>query len=66
LGQTARFHDARLAPQDSALLGAIGLTGRRLVRMCQPGEPYIIQVQTTRIGLSRHVAEGIFVIPENT
>jgi Fe2+ transport system protein FeoA len=64
VGRTARFLAAQLAPQDCALLGAIGLTERCLLRVCQKGEPCIIQVRATRIGLSRAVADGILVVPE--
>ena len=63
-GQTARLHAADLHPQDCALLRAIGLTDRCVLRICKAGEPCIVQVRTTRIGLSRAVAEGIMVVPE--
>lgn len=63
-GETARFHAAELAPQDCALLRALGLTDRCVMRICKVGEPCIVQVRSTRIGLSRSVADGIFVVPE--
>jgi len=63
-GQTARLHGADLNPQDCALLRAIGLTDRCVLRICKIGEPCIVQVRATRIGLSRSVAEGIMVVPE--
>jgi Fe2+ transport system protein FeoA len=55
---------AELPAQDCALLGALGMTDRCVLRICKIGEPCIVQVQSTRIGLSRSVAEGILVFPE--
>lgn len=63
-GCTARLHTALLRPEDCALLKALGLTDRSVMRVCQVGEPCIVQVKTTRIGLSRVVADGILVVPE--
>jgi hypothetical protein len=58
------LHGAELAARDCALLRAIGLTDRCLLRVCKIGEPCIVQVRATRIGLSRAVADGILVLPE--
>lgn len=63
-GVLARLHNAELAREDGALLRALGLTDRSLVRVCKAGEPCIVQVRTTRIGLSRVVAERVLVVPE--
>ena len=46
------------------LLRSLGLTTDSLVRVCKQGEPCIVQVRSTRIGLSKAVARRIFVIPE--
>ena len=54
----------RNATELLARLKALGLTDRSLMRVCQVGEPCIVQVKTTRIGLSRVVADGILVVPE--
>jgi Fe2+ transport system protein FeoA len=35
------------------------------MRICKVGEPCIVQVHATRIGLSRTVADGILVVPES-
>ena len=59
------MHRADLSPQDCALLQALGLTDSCVLRVCKIGEPCIVQVRTTRIGLSRAVADGIFVVPES-
>jgi Fe2+ transport system protein FeoA len=53
-----------LTPQDCALLRALGLTDRCSLRICKVGEPCIVEVRSTRIGLSKSVAHGIFVVPE--
>jgi Fe2+ transport system protein FeoA len=64
-GQRARLHTADLAPQDCALISALGLTDRCVLHICKAGEPCIVQVQSTRIGLARSVADGILVVPES-
>lgn len=64
-GQVARLHGADLNPHDCALLRALGLTDHCVMRICKVGEPCIVQVRSTRIGLSRSVADGILVIPES-
>jgi Fe2+ transport system protein FeoA len=63
-GCVARLHAANLSAQDCALLRALGLTDECTLRICQVGEPCIVQVRTTRIGLSRAVADGILVVPQ--
>jgi Fe2+ transport system protein FeoA len=63
-GRTARLHSADLAKDDCALLRALGLTDRCLLRVCKAGEPCIVEVKATRIGLSRALARGVFVVPE--
>lgn len=63
-GSTARLHSAELGTDDCALLNALGLTDRCLLRVCKAGEPCIVEVKATRIGLSRALARGVFVIPE--
>ena len=63
-GATARLHSADLAKDDCALLKALGMTDRCLLRVCKAGEPCIVEVKATRIGLSRTLARGLFVVPE--
>jgi Fe2+ transport system protein FeoA len=63
-GSIARLHSADLAQDDCALLKALGLTDRCLLRVCKSGEPCIVEVKATRIGLSRTLARGLFVVPE--
>lgn len=64
-GCMARLHGADLAPEDCALLRALGMTDQCRLRICKIGEPCIVEVRSTRIGLSRAVADGILVIPES-
>jgi Fe2+ transport system protein FeoA len=62
-GTLARFHEARLDPEAVSLLRALGLTVACQLKLCKAGDPFIVQVRTTRIGLSKAVARGIYVIP---
>lgn len=64
VGSRARFHDSQLEPGDLQLLEALGLTGACRLRVCQAGDPWIVQVRATRIGIAEAVARAIFVIPE--
>jgi Fe2+ transport system protein FeoA len=63
-GAWARFQTADLDEDSTHLLETLGLTPSSQVRLCQAGEPCIVQVRSTRIGLSNSVARQIFVIPE--
>jgi Fe2+ transport system protein FeoA len=63
-GQTARLHEARLDSNAVGLLRALGLSETRPFRVCKAGEPCILQVEGTRIGVSRVVARNLFVIPD--
>lgn len=63
-GCDARFHEASLDAESRNLLRALGLTPASVMRLCQQGEPCIVQVRATRIGLSKTVAGKILVIPE--
>ena len=63
-GRSARLHAADLPDPEVALLRALGLTDRALLRLAKAGDPWIIQVRSTRIGLSQAVAQRILVVPE--
>jgi Fe2+ transport system protein FeoA len=63
-GAVARLHDTRLDEDTRSLLRSLGLTDASAVRVCKVGEPFILQVRATRIGVSRAVAGGIFVTCE--
>jgi Fe2+ transport system protein FeoA len=62
-GALARFEEARLDPEATRMLRALGLVESCEFRLCQAGEPFIVQVRGTRIGLSRAVARCLFVVP---
>lgn len=63
-GTIARLHGTSLDPHSCDLLRALGLTRQCQLTLCKVGEPCIVQVRSTRIGLSRAVASGIFVVPD--
>jgi Fe2+ transport system protein FeoA len=50
-----------LDDQSRAVLRSLGLTDGARFRICRLGDPCIIQVQSTRIGLSKAVAQSIYV-----
>ena len=47
--------------QSRALLRSLGLVDGARLRICRLGDPCIIQVGSTRIGLSKVVAQSIYV-----
>jgi Fe2+ transport system protein FeoA len=63
-GNVARLHGTRLDDETRLFLRSLGLTDASTLRVCKCGEPLIIQVRTTRIGLSRAVGHEILVVPE--
>jgi Fe2+ transport system protein FeoA len=63
IGDTARVHRTSVDANVARFLRAVGLTNTSEFRLCKAGEPCIIQVRSTRIGLSRAVADRIFVVP---
>ncbi|MFQ5655793.1 MAG: ferrous iron transport protein A [Planctomycetota bacterium] len=62
-GARATLHDDDLDEPDRALVRAMGLTERSDLRICRQGEPCIVQVERTRVGLSRGLARRIFALP---
>jgi Fe2+ transport system protein FeoA len=50
-----------LDDQSRAVLRSLGLTDGARLRICRRGDPCIIQVRSTRIGLSKVVAQSIYV-----
>ena len=64
VGKTARLHNTQLDAQSSGLLRALGLCEAECLTVCKAGEPCILQVGATRIGVSRTVASKIYVIPD--
>jgi Fe2+ transport system protein FeoA len=65
-GQRAIVHcDAidGLPEGDRCLLHAMGLHDECHIRVCSPGTPCIVQIDSTRLGLSADVAGRILVTP---
>ena len=60
-GECGRLHLGQLACEDCDLLNALGLTDQCEIRVCRRGEPYIVQVSTTRLGLSSKLAQRIYI-----
>ena len=65
VGSVVRFRGTQLEPESCDLLRALGLTRECQLTLCKAGEPCIVQVRATRIGLSKLVAGQIYVIPES-
>ncbi|MEO6224081.1 MAG: FeoA family protein [Vicinamibacterales bacterium] len=63
VGAVARLHEAQLDAEGCHQLRSLGLTGSCKLTLCKKGEPCIVQVRSTRIGISRAVARHIFVVP---
>ena len=63
VGARARMHSHELPDSDLQLLEAIGLTARSEIRVLQQGEPCIVLVRDTRVGLTRPVASRMRVVP---
>jgi Fe2+ transport system protein FeoA len=63
-GVRARLASSGLPPLESKLLAAMGLAlGCRLIVRTQ-GDPTIVEVRATRIGLARSVAARLVVVAE--
>lgn len=65
-GAAAQLHGANLGDEDFALLEALGMTRSCRFRVCKVGDPWIVQVRETRIGLAASVARQILVVPDAT
>jgi Fe2+ transport system protein FeoA len=65
VGQSARLHALDLDEGSAGLLHALGLTRDSDIRLCKRGEPCIVQVGGTRLGVSASVACHILVWPQN-
>ena len=63
IGDVAYFTYAELGAESRDLLRALGLTDNSVLRVCKQGEPCIIQVRATRIGISGRIAQHVMVTP---
>ena len=50
-----------LDDESRVVLRSLGLTDGARLRICRLGDPCIIQVRSTRIGLSKAVAQSVYV-----
>jgi Fe2+ transport system protein FeoA len=62
-GSRCRVRCRHMTEEDAELLAAMGLGNECTVRVCQAGDPCIVQVAATRLGLSRAIAQRILVVP---
>ena len=63
-GAEASLHSTELDADTRSLLRSLGLTDASPLRVCKNGEPFIIQVRATRIGVTGAVAGQIFVLAD--
>ncbi|MDP6693386.1 MAG: FeoA family protein [Phycisphaerales bacterium] len=59
--EEAVVHFADLEQEERESLAAMGLLEECTIHLCQQGEPCIVQIEATRLGLSREVTERIMV-----
>lgn len=64
-GSAVRLHSSDLQEDDFALLEALGMTRSCRLRICKAGDPWIVQVRETRIGLAASVARRLLVVPDS-
>ena len=60
-GARCRIAAMELQPADAQLLQAMGLTDRCELCVCRPGEPCIVRVNCTRLGIAGSLARKILV-----
>ena len=65
VGCQATLHEVRDAAS-KPVLRSLGLTDDCVLRLCKVGDPCIVQVRSTRIGLSNTVARCLFVVPDDS
>lgn len=63
VGAVATLHEVTDV-ESRPVLRSLGLTDDCVLRLCQVGDPCIVQVKSTRIGLSSAVARCVYVVPE--
>ena len=59
--EEAIVHIADLDIEERRALAAMGLHDDALFQLCQQGSPCIVQVEATRLGLSREITSRIMV-----
>lgn len=61
-GSMVRVLDTHLDAHAREQLRSLGVTSSSTVRVCQQGEPCVVQVGTTRIGISGSIARQLLVV----
>ncbi len=61
-GDHGQLHATHLVVEDREMLRALGLAERSHFRVCKAGDPWILQVRSTRVGISDEVAQRLLVI----
>ena len=64
-GAFARLHESRLDDDTRSLLRSLGLTDACRLRVCKAGDPFVVQVRATRIGMSQAVAGRLWVVRDH-
>jgi Fe2+ transport system protein FeoA len=65
-GRDGRCHRHCCLCEECELLRAMGITERCRLRMCRRGKRCIVQVNSTRLGISNAIARNILVSPVAT
>lgn len=61
VGSRAVLHGSRLSPEDHELLEAMGLVGNCTLQVLNQGNPCVVAIGDTRMGLARSLADNILV-----
>ncbi len=61
-GERARLHTADLLGRDREMLSALGLATSTWFRLCKTGNPWIVQIRGTRVGMSEAIAHRLLVV----
>ena len=62
-GACATIESVQAGPFDAERLKAMGLCAGRRVTVLKPGQPMIVTVMGTRIGLDRNLARFVVLVP---
>ena len=61
-GSMVRVLDTHIDAHSREQLRSLGVTSSSTVRVCKQGEPCVVQVRTTRIGISGSIARQLLVV----
>jgi Fe2+ transport system protein FeoA len=64
-GQRARLFRRELSEGEACLLAAMGLTEGCFLEVRIAGDPFVVEVRATRIGIARTVADRLLVVSES-